>query len=130
MERTYVGTHVIAEFFGCRNLDDVALVAQAMRQAAAACGATVLHEKFHKFSPQGLTGYLLLAESHLSIHTWPEHGYAAIDVFTCGQMRTELAIRELERYLQPAEVRILTLHRGGPELKVENDRTEVVPVLA
>jgi S-adenosylmethionine decarboxylase proenzyme len=55
-----------------------------MVKAAIACGAVVLGESFHHFSPQGVSGVVIIAESHLSIHTWPEHGYAAVDIFTCG----------------------------------------------
>ena len=61
------------------------MVKRALLDAAAAAGATVVGEVFHKFAPQGVTGIVCIAESHISIHTWPEHAYAAVDIFTCGK---------------------------------------------
>jgi S-adenosylmethionine decarboxylase len=80
------GTHLLVECRGCTPavLNDPAVLESALRAAAVAIGARVLSAAFHAFSPHGVTGVLLLAESHLSIHTWPEHGYAAVDLFTCG----------------------------------------------
>jgi S-adenosylmethionine decarboxylase proenzyme len=65
-------------------LNDPGFLRDAMVRAAIDCGATVLSESFHHFSPQGVSGVVIIAESHLSIHTWPEYGYAAVDIFTCG----------------------------------------------
>ena len=79
------GTHLLADLFGCTGLDDVARVERALRAAVTAAGATLLDLKLHSFGPeQGVTGVALLAESHISIHTWPERDYAAIDIFLCG----------------------------------------------
>ncbi len=81
----YQGTHLLADLHGCAGLDDAALIEGALRDAAAAAGATVLDVRLHRFGPgAGVTGVALLAESHISIHSWPEHGYAAIDIFLCG----------------------------------------------
>jgi S-adenosylmethionine decarboxylase proenzyme len=81
-----LGRHLIVEFCGCDSvyLDDIHYVRKHMLIAAEKAGATVVGEKFHQFSPQGVSGAAILAESHLSIHTWPESNYAAIDFFTCG----------------------------------------------
>ena len=81
-----LGTHLIIELSGCdqRILGDVEQIRGAMVMAAVEAGATIVGQSFHKFSPGGVTGIVALAESHLSIHTWPEHGYAAADIFTCG----------------------------------------------
>jgi S-adenosylmethionine decarboxylase proenzyme len=65
-------------------LDDLPFLRETMLTAAEAVGATVIDDIFHQFSPQGVTGVVAIAESHLCIHTWPEHGYAAVDIFTCG----------------------------------------------
>jgi S-adenosylmethionine decarboxylase proenzyme len=65
-------------------LNDLDFLRDAMISAAIGCGATVMGESFHHFSPQGVSGVVVIAESHLSIHTWPEYGYAALDIFTCG----------------------------------------------
>jgi S-adenosylmethionine decarboxylase len=66
-------------------LDDIEFIKQAMIEAADEAGATIVGETFHKFSPLGVTGIIAIAESHLCIHTWPEYGYAAVDIFTCGE---------------------------------------------
>ena len=82
-----LGTHLLLEMNECNAtlLDDVELVKRALLDAAAEAGATVVGEVFHKFSPVGVTGIVCIAESHISIHTWPEHAYAAVDIFTCGE---------------------------------------------
>ncbi len=81
-----LGTHLLLELRDCdpQLLDDLGYIRQELLRAAAAVDAHVVGESFHQFAPQGVTGILSIAESHISIHTWPEHGYAAADVFTCG----------------------------------------------
>ncbi len=81
-----LGTHVLLELRDCdpKLLDDLSYIRQELLRAASAVDAHVVGESFHQFTPQGVTGILSIAESHISIHTWPEHGYAAADVFTCG----------------------------------------------
>jgi S-adenosylmethionine decarboxylase len=81
-----LGHHLLIELYGCNPLciDSLEIVSQVLQGIAKEVKATVLGETFHKFEPQGVTGILLLAESHFSIHTWPEKQYAAIDFFTCG----------------------------------------------
>ncbi len=81
-----LGRHLLVELQDCDKevLNDLSFLRDAMMTAAVDCGATVLGESFHHFSPQGVSGVVIIAESHLSIHTWPEYGYAAVDVFTCG----------------------------------------------
>lgn len=81
-----LGRHVLCEAYGCdpQILDDMGLIEAAMVDAALSAGAEVREVAFHKFSPQGVSGVVVISESHLAIHTWPELGYAAIDVFTCG----------------------------------------------
>lgn len=82
-----LGRHVLLEAYGCKVevLDNVKSVEKAMVDGALAAGAEVREVAFHKFSPQGVSGVVVISESHLAIHTWPELGYAAIDVFTCGE---------------------------------------------
>ncbi|HHT62579.1 MAG: adenosylmethionine decarboxylase [Bacillota bacterium] len=82
-----LGRHVLAEFYGCpfEVLNDLKKVESMMIKAALEAGAEVREFVFHKFSPQGVSGVVVISESHLAIHTWPELGYAAVDVFTCGE---------------------------------------------
>jgi S-adenosylmethionine decarboxylase len=81
-----LGRHILAEIYGCdtNTLNDKSFIEKSMVGAAIAAGAEVREVAFHKFSPQGVSGVVVISESHLSIHTWPELGYAAVDVFTCG----------------------------------------------
>ena len=81
-----LGRHLVAEFFEClpEALDDIDFVVQTMREAAVIAGATIVDTSFHRFLPHGISGVVVIAESHLTIHTWPEYEYAAIDLFTCG----------------------------------------------
>ena len=81
-----IGRHVLLELRDCNRakLDDLDFLRETLLAAADHVGATVIDSIFHQFSPQGVTGVVAIAESHLCIHTWPEHGYAAMDVFTCG----------------------------------------------
>jgi S-adenosylmethionine decarboxylase proenzyme len=83
----YLGRHILAEFFDCNPniLNNLQLIEQKMTEAAVECGATVVQKCFHMFSPHGVSGVVIIAESHLAIHTWPELGYAAVDLFTCGE---------------------------------------------
>ena len=82
-----LGTHLLLELRDCNQelLDDIDYIEDAMIGAANEAGATIVGQSFHKFDPRGVTGIVAIAESHLSIHTWPEHGYAAVDIFTCGR---------------------------------------------
>ena len=82
----HLGQHVLAEFFECdpNILNNVDMVEKLMIEAALECGATIVQKCFHMFNPYGVSGVVIIAESHLAIHTWPELGYAAVDLFTCG----------------------------------------------
>ena len=116
----YAGLHLLLEFWNAKHLDDAACVGEALIGAARATGARVLDAKFHKFSPSGgITGVALLAESHISIHTWPEHAYAAIDIFMCGSCDPHVAVPVLERAFEPARSEIREVRRGKitPEIK-------------
>ncbi len=83
-----LGRHLLVELNDCNReaLNDLDLIRASMREAAVKSGAVILGDSFHRFSPQGVSGVVVIAESHLSVHTWPEYGYAAVDVFTCGSV--------------------------------------------
>ena len=92
----HLGRHVIIELWGCSEaINDAEIVKAAMLDAVRAANANLLNIYVHKFSPQGVTGVAVLSESHLSVHTWPEHGYVAADVFTCGETTKPQAAAEV-----------------------------------
>lgn len=109
----FAGTHLLVELWGAKNLDDVAVSEHALREAAIAAGATILHVHLHRFSPNGgLSGVVVLAESHISIHTWPERGYAALDLFMCGTCDPYKSIPVLRRAFEPGNVQLSEQKRG------------------
>ena len=110
----HLGRHVIIELWGCSEaINDASLVESAMRNAVHAANATLLDIFVHEFSPQGVTGVAVLSESHLSIHTWPEYGYVAADVFTCGSTTKPTAAAEVLRKAFDAETAdVRELERG------------------
>jgi spermidine synthase len=113
LTKTGLGQHTICEFWGARNLDSPEIVRTAIGQAVAAGGATLVELVVHQFAPQGVSGVAVIAESHLSIHTWPELGYAALDYFTCGDHVDIDAIFEVLRStFEPQQVERKQLARG------------------
>ncbi|MEH6437573.1 adenosylmethionine decarboxylase [Massilia sp. DD77] len=109
------GIHLLADLAGVEPalLLDAAAIDALLREAALAAGARILHSHFHTFGPgMGVTGVLLLAESHISIHTWPEHGFAAADIFMCGEAQPLRALDIIERALSPATRTVRTVERG------------------
>lgn len=110
-----VGTHFIAELYDCppELLNDEVFVKNALRESVNHGLATLLHEVSHQFHPQGVTALALIAESHIAIHTWPEYGYAAADVFTCGdQADPARACRYLIQAFQARRHSLTKLGRG------------------
>ncbi len=118
----YDGRHLIADLHSCSaRLDDVALVESMLRDAADAAGATVLDVRLHHFGEgQGVTGVAILAESHISIHTWPEHCYVALDFFLCGRANDiDAALAVCIEALEPERVRANAIERGYGALSEE-----------
>ncbi len=109
----FAGTHLIVDLWHASNLDDLPVVEQALRDAADRAGATLLNVDLHHFSPNGgISGVAVLAESHISIHTWPEISYAAVDVFMCGNAQPHKAIEVLKGVFQPGLVTLAEHKRG------------------
>jgi S-adenosylmethionine decarboxylase len=109
----FAGTHLLVDLWGASNLCDPDLIDRALREAAEAAGATILHSHFHHFSPNGgVSGVLVLAESHISIHTWPERDFAAIDIFMCGACDPHLSIPTLKATFRPATIDLDEQRRG------------------
>ncbi len=110
-----LGKHLLLELKGCNKevLNDLSFLRDTLLSAAKEAGATVLGESFHQFNPQGVSGVVIIAESHLFIHTWPEHGYAAADIFTCGNsVHPEKAAEILIRKLDPKSYSVIEIQRG------------------
>ena len=116
-----LGRHVLLELRSCNpaSLDDLPLLEGMMLRAAEETGATVIDKIFHQFSPQGVTGVVAIAESHLCIHTWPEFAYAAVDIFTCGENFDPLeAARLIIAGLESSDPEIREIERGLGTLSV------------
>ena len=110
-----LGKHLLLELNGCDHklLNDISFIKETMLAAAKESGATVLGESFHQFSPQGVSGVIIIAESHLTVHTWPEHGYAGADIFTCGtRVKPEKAAKVIIAKLKPGTHSIILMERG------------------
>ena len=110
-----LGRHLVLELNGCnpKLLGDVKRVEDIMVAAAKIARATVVGVHFHQFSPFGVSGVVVIAESHLAIHTWPEHAYAAVDIFTCGEtLNSELAAQYLVEKFQSRQPSLMELKRG------------------
>jgi S-adenosylmethionine decarboxylase len=130
----HLGQHVIIEFWGCNaGINDADLMRAAMIEAVRAANATLLDINVHTFSPHGVTGVAVLSESHLSVHSWPEYGYLAADVFTCGaDTDPAAAVEVLRRHFKPRRVELKELRRGvitaNPRRKPRGRRRELSEV--
>jgi S-adenosylmethionine decarboxylase len=110
---TFAGQHLIIDLWEAEGLDDQARIETALRKAVEAAGATLLHIHLHTFTPNGgVSGVAVLAESHISVHTWPEKGYAAFDVFMCGDAEPKKALKVLERAFAPKRT-VVGVHKRG-----------------
>ena len=111
--KRFAGIHLIVDLWGATRLDDEAHIEATLRDCVNAAGATLLHIHLHRFEPNGgISGVAVLAESHISVHTWPERGFAAFDIFMCGQCYPEKALPVFQRYFHPAEMKT-NHHRRG-----------------
>lgn len=109
----FAGTHLLLDLHGASHLDNIEHIEQAMRDIVSACGATLLHIHLHHFSPSGgVSGVAVLAESHISVHTWPERDYAAFDVFMCGDAQPENSVPVLKRAFFPHRIEVIEELRG------------------
>lgn len=109
----FAGTHILVELWGGSRLDDPELIDRTLRQGAVDAGASILHSHMHHFTPNGgVSGVVVLAESHISIHTWPERDYAAIDVFMCGACNPHDALDAIKRTFSPEKLEVTEYRRG------------------
>lgn len=115
MITTPLGKHFLVELYHCGSdiINDIVALESIMRRVAKLCNTTIIDTKFHHFSPQGISGVILIAESHLTVHTWPEHGYIAFDFFTCNislDLMTELDT--IKTLFKAARVQATVVNRG------------------
>jgi len=123
-----IGRHIILEMWGCHNLDSVETAEHALRDMVNALDVTLLDLKVYPFSPVGVTGMAIVSESHLVIHTWPEYGYAAVDLFTCGAPRDpQDAIGVLRHYFAPEHIGVMEINRGQVDLPEPSRATPSTP---
>jgi S-adenosylmethionine decarboxylase proenzyme len=117
-----LGRHLLAEFYDCNSniLNNVQRIEDIMTDAAIACGATIIQKNFHLFNPYGVSGVIVISESHLAIHTWPEYGYAAVDLFTCGSScDPKVAYEFLREKLGSGTSYCSELNRGLMDVKTQ-----------
>ena len=113
---SYAGTHLIIDLVRAERLDELDHIETTLRRCVEVAGATLLHIHLHHFTPNGgVSGVAVLAESHISIHTWPEYGYAALDVFMCGQTNPRRSIDVLKEAFTPGKV-VVKEHMRGREI--------------
>ena len=110
----HLGKHILLDLYDCPAdlLKNVQQVGQIMIAAAEIMQATIVQQTFHQFSPYGVSGVVVIQESHLTIHTWPEHQYAAIDIFTCGDIRIELGVEYLTQHFRAGRTQLREVRRG------------------
>lgn len=106
------GVHLIIDLHGARRLGEIEHIESVLRRCAEAAGATLLHVHLHRFQPDGVSGVAVLAESHIAIHTWPEAGYAALDVFMCGKTDPDRCVPILRAAFAAKRVEVSELLRG------------------
>lgn len=109
----FAGAHILVDLWGAKNLTDIVFIEQTLTRAAEAANATVLKSNLHQFSSSGgVSGVLLLAESHISIHTWPEREFAALDIFMCGNCDPYKSVAVLKEEFSPASIQVNEQKRG------------------
>ncbi len=109
----FAGTHLIVDLWGAEGVDDLGLMESTFHRAIQAAGATLLHIHLHHFTPEGgISGVAVLAESHISVHTWPERGFAAFDVFMCGDSEPQKAIDIIKSVFTPKHCVVREYRRG------------------
>ena len=109
----YAGIHIIADFFGGKRIESSVMLQKLLCHAARKGSNKPLEFVSHEFFPQGITGVMLLAESHIAVHTWPELSYIAVDIFTCGEKsKPEKALKFLREALRPKNIRVQRIKRG------------------
>ncbi|MCM3759683.1 adenosylmethionine decarboxylase [Alkalihalobacillus oceani] len=124
-----MGRHVIAELWGCNveKLNNMGYIEQVFVDAALKSGAEVREVAFHKFAPHGVSGVVIISESHLTIHSFPEHGYASIDVYTCGdRIDPNVASNYIAEALGATTTEVIEVPRGMGPVKIEKSKVQAL----
>jgi S-adenosylmethionine decarboxylase proenzyme len=128
-----LGSHLLVEFYNCsqERLNDLWFIEKSMNEAAEACGATIVESCFHRFMPHGVSGVVVIAESHLAIHTWPEYGYASVDLYTCGDTVDPMrAFEVLKSSLEASTAEIQKINRGHMKVIQSQLAKQETPAIA
>ncbi|WP_332629104.1 adenosylmethionine decarboxylase [Halalkalibacter flavus] len=123
-----IGRHVIAELWGCNveKLNNMGFIEQLFVDAALKSGAEVREVAFSKFAPQGVSGVVIISESHLTIHSFPEHGYASVDVYTCGDLDPNVAANYIAELLHAKSSEVIEIRRGMGPIKVQKSKVQAL----
>ena len=109
----YAGMHLIIELRGARGISSIAHIRRILKESVKACGATLLEMNLHKFNPSGgISGIAVIQESNISIHSWPEYNYAAIDILVCGEVNPYKVVPILKKRFKPKDIQVMELKRG------------------
>jgi S-adenosylmethionine decarboxylase len=117
-----LGNHLIIELYECRSeiINDAKSVEEKLVEAVKISGANIVQSVFHKFNPHGISGVVVIEESHFSVHTWPEYGYCALDIFTCGdEIDCHSALQYLKKEFQAKNLSVTEMKRGMLDLPVK-----------
>jgi len=126
----YLGNHLLVELYDCDSykLNDLPKLESILEEAVKVSGATALKTSFHQFAPQGVSGVIIIAESHFTIHTWPEYGYAALDIFTCGDsINSKKALDYIEKGLKVKTVSVTEMKRGNIHFPIKINKNKFSP---
>ncbi len=120
----FLGQHWLIEGYHCdaKLLSDPVAMETILQRTAEIMGATIVTSTFHHFSPLGVSGVVVIQESHLTIHTWPEYGYAAVDIFTCGEIDMQAGVTHLQKALSARELKIVKMQRGNLDKKLMDQK--------
>jgi len=110
----FLGKHFLAEFYDCNRdvLNDETKISGIMTEAVRVSGSTIIRPFFHKFSPHGISGIIVIAESHLAVHTWPEYGFAALDIFSCHDLNYSETLKYISNNIGAGRYSIISIKRG------------------
>jgi len=128
-QNIYLGKHLLIDCWGCKYLNNESRLRDILESAVSRAGATLLHTYTHKFGRGGgISGVAVLAESHISVHSWPEYSFTAFDIFMCGKSDPELALKELTEQLEPERIQVSRFKRAAMERDACKENPDEMPL--